>query len=60
MELSCDLCCITDIEMDIVLCQISLDVARQMSVKFFVVPGTVQKECPAWLNIFNDLVFVDI
>ena len=49
-------CSVDGVEVDIVLCQISLDVSRQMCLKFFVIPNTVEYEGAALLQSGKDVV----
>ena len=60
VELSCDLLSVADIEVDAVLCDVSLDVARKASFELFVGPWAVEQEFPAWLDIFYDAVLFDV
>ena len=48
------------IELDIVFSNVSLNLSRQMSFKFFRTPGAVQKECSSRYQFLNHIVLAYI
>src|SRR5699024_1592966 len=48
------------IELDVVVCDISFYLSRQMFLKSFHIPRTVEKECTAVNKLLNHVVFVYI
>ena len=59
-DLLTDLDTIDRVELDVVVCNICFNLSRQMHLKSFHIPRTVQKECTAVNKFLNHVVLVHI
>ena len=51
---------VAGVELDVVICDISLNLTRKMLFQFFIVPYAVEQEESTRFNILNHLIFIKV